>query len=774
MSARGGRAALCPVLAGVALALLLIRPADGQAAPANGMGLLPAPLRIEAAPGRAPVVLPDGSAILTPARNPQALETARYLASLVHTTRGLSFVPRTARARGPAIVLKVKRGLGPEAYELDAGSGRVTITASTSAGLFYGAVTLWQLISADGGQGAVSLAPVHIEDSPRFAWRGLMLDSARHFWSPIEVERLIDQMALHKLNVLHWHLTDDQGWRIQIRKYPRLTEVGAWRTPIAGSPDAGSGRYGGFYTQAQIREIVAYAAGRHVTITPELDMPGHAVSAILAYPQLGAGAPPPARVQAEWGGFPYVLNLDDATIGFVEDVLTEVMELFPGRYVHVGGDEAVKERWNSSPAVQARMTAEGITDVTAAQSWFTSKIGAFLQAHGRRLVGWDEILQGGGLPADAVVMSWHGADGAVAAATAGHDAVLAAAPVLYFDNRQGDGPDEPPGRGLLVTLHDVYAFEPAPPSMPDAAKAHILGLQGNVWTEHVRTDAQLEAMAFPRLAAVAETGWSAPDRKDWRSFVRRLPSELARDAALGVRADRAALAVRIDADLGADPDQALVSLASQAADAGELRYTVDGSAPAAGSTLYGGAFPAPLGAQVRASLFIDGRPVASAERRLERSQLLRRASQELKLCNDRLSLNLEGAAPDPRPAYLVNPLDACWIWPAAPLDGVRSVAVGFGRLPFMFGLDEAHNTVIVHPPREPSGELEVHQDSCLNEPIAVAAVPPGAVGSHGQVRLGLPVRSGRHDLCFTFTAESFDPVLALDWVRLDPTGEADR
>jgi hexosaminidase len=491
----------------------------------------------------------------------------------------------------------------------------------------------------------------------------------------------------------------------------------------------------------------------------------------MAYPELGAGAPPPPRVQAEWGGFPYVYNLDDATFGFIQDVLGEVMALFPGPYLHVGGDEAVKERWFSSPAVQARMKAEGVADVTAAQSWFTARIGAFLRAHGRRLIGWDEILQGGQPPQDAVVMSWHGVDGATTAAAAGHEAILAAAPVLYFDNRQGLGADEPPGRSVLIDLKSVYAFEPAPASMPPAAAAHILGLQGNLWTEHIRTVPELQAMAFPRIAAVAETAWSAPDRRDWPGFVRRLPAQFARWAALGIKADPSALAVRIEADLAADPAQATVTLSSQATAVGEIRYTTDGSAPSAASALYAAPFPAALPASIRAGLFIDGALASPlAERRIDAMSVRRRSSQELKLCNDRLGLNLEGAGPEPRPAYLLNPLDACWSWPAAPLDGVARVEVGFARLPYMFGLDEAHNTVIVHPPREPAGELEVHLDNCLSEPIAVAALPPGAAGSRARLGVDLPKLTGRHDLCFTFTSDRFDPILALDWVQLIPAG----
>jgi hexosaminidase len=747
-------------LSALALCALPFCPAS-----AADTGVIPAPASVTALDqGRAALIV-DGTPILVPARDREALDTAAYLAGVVQRTCGLRLTPQAGgRARSPAIRLRRARGFGSEAYRLETGPEGAVITASTSAGLFYGAVSLWQLLTP--GHGAAALAPVRIEDAPRFGWRGMMLDSARHFWTPDQVRGLIDAMALHKLNVLHWHLTDDQGWRLQILSHPRLTEIGAWRTPIVGSADSGAARYGGFYTQAQVREIVAYAARRHIAIVPELDMPGHAVSAILAYPALGAGAPPPARAQSEWGGFPYVYNLDDDTFRFVEDVLGEVMSLFPGRYVHVGGDEAVKERWLSSPAVQARMKAEGIADVTAAQHRFTARIGEFLQAHGRRLVGWDEILQGGALPGDAVVMSWHGVDGATAAVAAGHDAILAPAPILYFDNRQGEGADEPPGRGVLVSLKDVYTFEPAPAAVAPAQAAHILGLQGNLWTEHIRTGDQLQAMAFPRLAAVAETAWSAPGRKDWNGFVVRLPAQFARYEALGIKADRSALAVRVDAEPASQPGRAAITLSAQGG-VGEIRYTTDGTPPDAASPRYDAPFEAPLPANLRAGLFIDGRLAAPAvSRGLDANSILSRASEDLKLCNDRLSLNLEGAPPDPRPRYLINPLDPCWIWPAATMDGVTRVKVSFGRLPFMFGLDEAHNSVIVHPPREPSGELEVHQDGCLTEPIVVAALPPGGPGSRGELTALLPVRTGRHDLCFTFTSQAPDPILALQSVQL--------
>ena len=683
------------ILAAALAALLLVCPgwahAEGPVVP-----VIPEPLSVAPAAG-APLVIGDGASILAEARDRDA---AQALADLALRSRGLKLSLRGGDR--PAIRLVRSGRAAPESYVLTVGPNGARIEASDGAGLFYGAVTLWQLMTADGAKGPVSLAPMTIRDGPRFRWRGLMLDSARHFQTPADIRRLIDWMAVHKLNVLHWHLTDDQGWRLQILKYPRLTEVGGWRTPREGSPDyaldPATGRprpYGGIYTQAEARGIVAYAAARHVLVVPEIEMPGHAVSALLAYPQFGAGAPPRPEDQSRWGGFSYVFGVDDKAVGFLEDVLTEVMAVFPSPYIHVGGDEAQAERWNGSPEVQAKMRELGVADAPALQGAFTRRIAEFLKAHGRRLVGWDEIQTGGGLPGEAVVMSWHGASGAATAAAAGHDAILAPAPTLYFDNWQAVGANQPPGRGFLVPLKDVYAFEPMPAGADAATAGHILGLEAALWSEHIRTFDQLQAMAFPRAAALAEVGWSAPERRDYDGFLQRLPAEMSRYETLGLHASRAALTAEI-------------------------------AAPGLGR---------------------------------------RRMSQELKLCNDKLALNLEG--PGGR-TYLTNPQEGCWIWTAAVLDGVDHLDVRFARLPFVFGLDPAHNTTVVRPPRAPGGEVEVRQDTCLSDPIAVAPIPPP--GGPDTIRLPLPQRSGSHDLCVLFTSSSFDPMLALGEIRLGSAG----
>ncbi len=454
--------------------------------------------------------------------------------------------PRTQRAGIAFLIDRAADTSSQEAYVLSVRPDGVTVSARDRRGLLHGAVTLSQLMGA--GQAAqVSLPALQIEDTPRFAWRGLMLDSARHYQSPEFIERFIDWMALHKLNVLHWHLTDDQAWRLEIRKYPRLTQIGAWRVPAgraaAADIDPATGRprlYGGYYSQETVRRIVRYAADRGITIVPEIDTPGHATATIVAYPELGVDGRAPAAVPADWGIYPNLFNVEDATFAFLENVLLEVMELFPGEYIHVGGDEAVKDQWKASPLVQQRMRERGIADEHALQSYFVQRIGRFLTAHGRRLIGWDEILEGGLAP-DATVMSWRGIDGAIAAAAAGHDAVLSPWPVLYLDNRQSAGVAEPPGRGRVIDLETVYRFDPMPPELPAAQRRHILGLQANLWTEHIRTEDRARWMAFPRAAAVAEVGWSPATRLDYADFQRRLERMRGWHEAMGLGATGTAL-----------------------------------------------------------------------------------------------------------------------------------------------------------------------------------------------------------------------------------------
>jgi hexosaminidase len=424
-----------------------------------------------------------------------------------------------------------------EAYLLEITNDGIRIAASDEAGLFYGVTTLWQLLTANSNG---ELPLVMIVDAPEFEWRGVMLDSARHMQSPAFIKRYIDWMALHKLNVFHWHLTDDQAWRLEIRKYPNLTDVGAWRVPAGDAPaadiDEATGeprKYGGYYSQETVRDIVAHAASRHVTIVPEIDVPGHATAAIAAYPELGVPGHGVDRVSASWGIFENVFNLEEDTFRFLEHVLSEVTELFPGEYIHLGGDEVVTKQWLASGRIAERMQELGVNDIQALQNYYVERLQDYLSTLGRKVIGWDEILESE-LPPEAAVMSWRGVEGAVAAAAKGHKTVLSPAPTFYLDHVQTNAPGTPPGRGGIVTTEDIYEFDITPDSLKEN-RDFLLGLQANVWTEHIRTEDRVVYMSFPRILAIAELGWSAPRNRSWASFAERLERHGGRLDALGIR-----------------------------------------------------------------------------------------------------------------------------------------------------------------------------------------------------------------------------------------------
>ncbi len=666
-----------------AAGLLLAQDAAIAASPA----LLPQPAAVVA--GQGSFTLAAGTTIAVPRADSGASNAADRLVELMGRTRGIAL---RRSDRGPIRFVRAG-GFAREAYRLAVTPAGATITASDDVGLLYGAVTLWQL--ATTGR-SFRIDAVTIDDSPRFRWRGLMLDSARHYQSPAFIRTLIDAMMANKLNILHWHLVDDQGWRLEIRKYPKLTQIGGWRIPASAPGAPKLPKTGGFYTQDEVRALVAYAAARGITIVPEIEMPGHALSAIRAYPELGVGPSPPPGIESDWGVFPYLYNIDDKTFGFLEDVLSEVMALFPSPYIHVGGDEAVKDQWHASAAVQARMRVLGLADERALQSWFVQRIGKFLAAHGRRLIGWNEILEGGLAP-DATVMSWQGIDGAIAAAKAGHDAVLAPAPTLYFDHRQGTTAAEPPGRGAPITLADVYRFDPAPASLDIDQQRHLLGLQGNLWTEHVRTDTRAADMLFPRASAVAELGWSPRASHDYAGFITRLWPQLARLKSLG-------LAAR-------DP-----RLAQPAIDAADVDST------------------------------------------------------RLKTCSGKLDLYLEDDAPavGPRAKYLIDILAPCWIYASARLDGIASIALDVGQLPFNFQVGAERDAIRFRPPATPDGEFEIRLDSCDGPRIAVLPLSPAKANpAVTTLRARLTPTLGRHDLCLSYTANGPDPLWAIDRVRLE-------
>ena len=508
--------------------------------------IVPRPAHVTPQPGA--FTLRAGTVIVTD----RALrKVGELLRDYLFPATGLRLGVATAAPAGtPAISIRLDSTLarlGDEGYRLDVSRSRVAIRAYRAAGAFYGIETLRQLLppaifrQAEMAGVAWSVPGIAIEDLPRFAWRGVHLDVARHFMPKEFVKKLIDLAALHKLNRFHWHLTDDQGWRLEIKQYPRLTQVGAWRPQtIIGRPDRDSTKWrfdgqphGGFYTQDDVREIVAYARARFVTIVPEIEMPGHSQAAIAAYPELGnRGDTLP--VWMGWGVDENILNPGDATVRFYQNVLTEVMALFPGRWIHIGGDEAPKTQWKASPLAQTRIRELGLKDEDELQSWFTHRMDEFLTAHGRTLVGWDEILQGGLAP-NAVVMSWRGVDGGIAAAQAGHDVVMAPGSHTYFDHYQSaDTVAEPLAIGGYLPLDTVYALEPVPPALTASEARHVLGAQGQLWTEYVPDAKRAEYMVFPRVCALAEVLWTPPEERDYGDFTRRLVTHLQRLAVLDV------------------------------------------------------------------------------------------------------------------------------------------------------------------------------------------------------------------------------------------------
>lgn len=415
------------------------------------------------------------------------------------------------------------RDLGDESYRLKVTSGGVLIVGHRPAGVFYGIQSIRQLLPPEiYSEDSVhdidwKIPSVTIRDVPRFQWRGQLLDVCRHFFDVETVKRTIDHLAIHKMNRLHWHLTEDQGWRLEIKRYPLLTEVGAWRD------DGEGGRYGGYYTQVEVREIVQYAARRHITVVPEIEMPGHAMAALASYPELGCTGGP-YEVATTWGIFDDVYCAgNDATLDFNRNVLDEVLQLFPSRYIHIGGDECPKTRWRECERCQARIAAEGLADEDELQSWFVTQMSEYLDERGRRLVGWDEILEGGLAPG-AIVQSWRGMQGGIDAAALGHDVIMSPTSHCYLDYSY-----------TTIPLELSYSFEPIPEELyPDKAH-HVLGIEGNMWTEFVPDRDRLDHQVYPRLTALAEVGWSPREARDWEHFKGRMETHIQRYETLGIQ-----------------------------------------------------------------------------------------------------------------------------------------------------------------------------------------------------------------------------------------------
>lgn len=506
------------------------------------ISIIPRPVQLEKTTGS--FSISKATTIMVENPDLESLRVARMFADRIQTAGGMSLkvVETKKYVAHKDVILFTTTGsdatLGKEGYQLSVSRDNVKIMASTAAGLFYGMQTVFQMLPAQI-EGSVTssavkwqLPGVEITDKPRFGWRGMHLDVARHF-VPVEfVKKYIDNLAMHKLNTFHWHLTDDQGWRIEIKKYPKLTEVGAWRkeTLIGHNRDKphkfDGVRHGGIYTQEQAREIVQYAKERFITVVPEIEMPGHAKAAIASYPELGVTGKP-VEVGTHWGVFPDIFNVEESTFSFLENVLTEVIDIFPSEYIHIGGDEAIKDQWKASDRIQQRIKELGLKDEHELQSYFITRMEKFINSKGRKMIGWDEILEGGLAP-NATVMSWQGEEGGIAAAQANHDVIMTPIQSLYFWWYQGDKKTEPLAAGGFISLEKVYRYDPVPSVLTPEQGKHILGAQACAWAEYMESPAKVEYMVFPRISALAEIVWSPKEGKNWNDFKSRMAKQFKR------------------------------------------------------------------------------------------------------------------------------------------------------------------------------------------------------------------------------------------------------
>lgn len=506
------------------------------------------------------------------------------------------------------------------AYQLDAAGKEITITGTDAAGVFYGIQTLIQLLPTDS-TATLAVAPIQVQDAPRFQYRGMMLDVSRHFFSAGFIKKYIDLLALHKMNRLHWHLTDDHGWRIEIKKYPRLTAVGAWRngTIIGNYPGQGNTneRYGGFYSQAEVKDIIRYAAKRHITIVPEIEMPGHASAAIAAFPYLSCFPDQPTfinkfpseltkekggkQVQETWGVHTDVYCAgNDSVFMMMQDILTEVINLFPSSYIHIGGDECPKENWKKCPRCQQRMKDLKLKDEHELQSYFVERIEKFINSKGRVLIGWDEILEGGLAP-NAVVMSWRGEAGGIEAARQRHDVIMTPNSYVYFDYLQGNRSLEPLAIGGYLPLQKVYSYEPIPASLTADDAKHIKGVQANLWTEYIASTEKVEYMILPRMAAIADIAWTTQP-KDWKDFSQRLETQYDRYRFWKYNAAQSAYNVKHLVLIEGDQGKATVSFSTDSYQP-EIYFTLDGSEPTTKSTLYKKPFDVRKSVTIKAAVF---------------------------------------------------------------------------------------------------------------------------------------------------------------------------
>ena len=586
------------------------------------MNIIPNPLSVKR--GKGSFLIKGQTKICIDAGNNDFRKQAELLSERFEKVAGFKLEIVNNKEVVPAIRFSVTRrpDIGREGYTLSVNENGIDIKASGKEGFFYGIQTLFQLLPAQiysknkilGVEWSVPYA--EIKDAPRFSWRGMHLDVSRHFF-PVEfIKRYIDYIAMHKMNVFHWHLTDDNGWRIEIKKHPKLTSVSAWRTDQEDRQwndrppcdPAGRKVYGGFYTQEQIREIVAYAADRQVTVVPEIEMPGHVSEVLAAYPELGCtGGVHYVKSGGYWPNVDIFCAGNDKVFSFLEDVLDEVTELFPSEYIHVGGDEADKIHWRSCPKCQARIKVEGLGDEAELQGWFMKRIQKHLVSRGRKLIGWDEILEGG-LATGSAVMIWHGTEYGIRAAKMGHDVVMTPVSHCYFDFYQNHPELEKEASGGYTTLKKVYSYEPVPECLTGNEKKRILGAQGNVWTEYMPEDNHVEYMIMPRMSALSEVLWSPAGSRSWSNFLGRIQEQFRRFDFAGINYCRGTEIAGIKVNKDQSTGKVYIEMESELPGA-EVCFTLDGTVPNQTSPLYSGLVEIEGPVTVKAVVVMDGKPL---------------------------------------------------------------------------------------------------------------------------------------------------------------------
>ena len=533
---------------------------------------------------------------------------AKYLQQIIKEQLGLNLEITTSSKSKSKIVFLTKiieeKKSFKEWYNLSISKNEVVVKATEAHGIFYGIQTLIQLLPLEKSL-EIKIPCLSITDEPKFQWRGMHLDVCRHFFPIDFIKKYIDYLAMYKMNTFHWHLTDDQGWRIEIKKYPKLTEVGAWRngSMVGHYTDQTFDdiRYGGFYTQEEIKEIVAYAKERHITIVPEIEMPGHALAALTSYPEFSCTGGP-FEVGKTWGVLEDVFCPKDETFTFLENVLSEVIALFPSEYIHIGGDESPKVRWKSCPHCQKRIKEEHLKDEHELQSYFIQRIEKFVNSKGRKIIGWDEILEGGLAP-NAAVMSWRGTEGGIAAAKQKHFVVMSPGSHCYFDHYQGEPKNEPIAFGGYTNVEKVYSFNPIPKELSEEESKYILGAQANVWTEYINTPEHVEYMVFPRIAALAEVLWGTSNPNEYKVFETRLIQHFERYEKKGINYSKAIFEVTSKVQ----PAENGVAFELKSVNPSGIKYTTNGSEPNANSISYEKPILVTKNQTIKAAYFENGK-----------------------------------------------------------------------------------------------------------------------------------------------------------------------